>query len=61
MIYPLPQMTRGTVQRKEEIPLKIKSTSTDQATPSKGTQPEKRDRTKEEGMETNPSPNEKKE
>jgi hypothetical protein len=35
---------RGAVERKEEIPLKIISTSADQGTPLNGTQSDKRER-----------------
>jgi hypothetical protein len=52
---------RGAIERKEKIPLRIKSTSADQGIPSKGTRSDKRERAKEEGMETDTSPNEKKE
>jgi hypothetical protein len=39
MIIPTPSDDqRGAVERKEEITLKIKSTSADQGTPSTGTQ-----------------------
>jgi hypothetical protein len=52
---------RGAAVTEEEIPLSIKSTSAEQGTPSKGTWPDKRQRVKEEGMETDPFPSEKKE
>jgi hypothetical protein len=35
---------RGAVERKQEIPLNVKSTSADQGTPWKGTQFDKRER-----------------
>jgi hypothetical protein len=49
---------RGAVERKGEIPLKMKSTNADQWTPSKGTRSDKRERGTEERMEIDPSPNE---
>jgi hypothetical protein len=52
---------RGAAERKDEIPLRTKPTSADQGTPSKGTRSDKREEDKEERMETDPSPNEKKE
>jgi hypothetical protein len=52
---------RGAAETKEEIPLRIKSTSADQGSPSKGSRSDKTERAKEEGMETDPSPSEKKE
>jgi hypothetical protein len=52
---------RGVLDRKKEFPLKIKSISADQGTPSKGTWPDKRERAKEGGIDTDPFPNEKKE
>jgi hypothetical protein len=42
---------RGALETKEEIPLKIKSTSADQGTPSKGTWSDKTERAEEEEKE----------
>jgi hypothetical protein len=50
---------RGAVETKEETSPSIKSTSAEQGTSSKRTRSHKRERDKEEGMETDPSPNEK--
>jgi hypothetical protein len=63
MIYSLPQMTREQEQQRQKrkfplasnLPLQIRGP------PSKGTSSDKRVRDKEEGIETDPSPSEKKE
>jgi hypothetical protein len=52
---------RGVLERKEKITLKVKSTSADQGTPSKGTRSAKRERAKEERMERDHCHNEEKE
>jgi hypothetical protein len=49
---------RGTADTKEEIPLSSKSTSADQGTLLKGNWSDKKERAKEEGMQTDPSPSE---
>jgi hypothetical protein len=52
---------REAVETKEETTLNIKSISADQETPSKGFRSENRERAMEEGIQTEPSPIEKKE
>jgi hypothetical protein len=51
---------QGAARKEEEIPLTTKSTSQDQGTPLMGTRSEKRETAKEERMETDSPPNEKK-
>jgi hypothetical protein len=50
---------RGAADVKEETPPSIKSISADQETPSKRTWPDRKEKAKVEGMETDPSPNKK--
>jgi hypothetical protein len=49
---------RGATEMGEKISLNIKSTSADQGTPLKEIWFDKKERVKEEGMETDPSPSE---
>jgi hypothetical protein len=48
---------RGASDAKEVTPPSIKSMSADQGTTSKGTWPDRKKKSRVEGMETDPSPN----